>query len=123
MCVCVCVCNITHASFEISLIHSRTFSVVIAREKKMSRTSAIKVLNHAMTGEHGVDNCQKFVDILGLRNIFPLFMKGPKVQKKVGPSRQELDGLYFFCIYISVCRADKQKDSEYTYELNHKMTD
>ena len=58
----------------------------------MSRTNAIKVLNHAISGVHGVDNCQKFVDILGLRNIFPLFMKAPKMVKKVGPAGQELDG-------------------------------
>ena len=58
----------------------------------MSRLSAIKVLDHAMTGHEGGDNCQKFVDILGLRSIFPLFMKTPKKNKKAGPAAQEMEG-------------------------------
>lgn len=63
---------------------------LMLREKKLSRNSAIKVLNHAMSGAEGADNCQKFVDILGLRTIFPLFMKTPK-QAKAGPSSEELE--------------------------------
>jgi len=59
----------------------------------MSRTSALKVLDHAMVGVEGYDNCQKFVDILGLRSISPLFMKTPQAHKKAGPNRQELEGL------------------------------
>ncbi|PIK43406.1 putative beta-catenin-like protein 1 [Apostichopus japonicus] len=58
------------------------------REKKQSRFSALKVMNHAVTGPNAVDNCMKFIEILGLRNIFPLFMKTPKKQKK-GPSEME----------------------------------
>ena len=61
------------------------------REKKMSRISAIKVLDHAMTGNDGVDNCQKFVDILGLRSIFPVFMKTPKTSKKT-TKPEEIEG-------------------------------
>lgn len=61
------------------------------REKKMSRNCGIKVLNHAMTGVEGTDNCQKFVDILGLRTVFPLFMKTPK-QGRAGPPPEELEG-------------------------------
>lgn len=57
----------------------------------MSRNSGIKVLNHAMTGQEGADNCQKFVDILGLRTIFPLFMKTPS-KGRAGPSPAELEG-------------------------------
>ena len=64
----------------------------VAREKKMSRYSAVKVLNHAMQGIEGADNCNKFVDILGLRSIFPLFMKTPKTQKKTGAVNEELEG-------------------------------
>ncbi|XP_078336676.1 beta-catenin-like protein 1 [Crassostrea virginica] len=63
---------------------------LMLREKKMSRNSAIKVLNHAMTGPEGVDNCQKFIDILGLRTIFPLFMKTPS-KGRAGPSHAELE--------------------------------
>lgn len=52
------------------------------REKKLSRNGSLKVLDHAMSGIDGRDNCNKFVDILGLRTIFPLFMKTPKRNKK-----------------------------------------
>ncbi|KAL7990140.1 hypothetical protein Chor_010494, partial [Crotalus horridus] len=55
----------------------------------MLRSSALKVLDHAMIGPEGADNCHKFVDILGLRTIFPLFMKSPKKAKKVGTSEKE----------------------------------
>uniref|UniRef100_W5LYK0 Catenin, beta like 1 n=1 Tax=Lepisosteus oculatus TaxID=7918 RepID=W5LYK0_LEPOC len=62
---------------------------LMLREKKMSRMSALKVLNHAVIGPEGSDNCHKFVDILGLRTIFPLFMKTPKRMKKAGLSDKE----------------------------------
>ncbi|XP_038160834.1 beta-catenin-like protein 1 [Cyprinodon tularosa] len=62
---------------------------LMLREKKLSRTSALKVLDHAMIGPEGADNCHKFVDVLGLRTIFPLFMKTPKKMKKTGTSEKE----------------------------------
>ena len=71
------------------------FSIVshlCCREKKLSRTSALKVLDHGMIGPEGTDNCHKFVDILGLRTIFPLFMKTPKKMKKTGTSEKEHEG-------------------------------
>jgi len=85
----------------------------VNREKKMSRTSALKVLDHAMIGPEGGDNCQKFVDILGLGRIFPLFIKTPKAHKKAGPNKRELEGdycivlwlfhsaLFFFCWFVT----------------------
>uniref|UniRef100_A0A8C0IMD3 Catenin beta like 1 n=1 Tax=Chelonoidis abingdonii TaxID=106734 RepID=A0A8C0IMD3_CHEAB len=62
---------------------------LMLREKKISRNSALKVLDHAMIGPEGTDNCHKFVDILGLRTIFPLFMKSPKKIKKIGTTEKE----------------------------------
>ncbi|KAL0267827.1 UNVERIFIED_CONTAM: hypothetical protein PYX00_009979 [Menopon gallinae] len=55
---------------------------LMLREKKLSRNGSLKVLDHAMSGPEGKDNCNKFVDILGLRAIFPLFMKTPKKNRK-----------------------------------------
>ncbi|EZA50155.1 hypothetical protein DMN91_001553 [Ooceraea biroi] len=55
---------------------------LMLREKKMSRNGSLKVLDHAMNGPDGKDNCGKFVDILGLRTIFPLFMKTPTKNRK-----------------------------------------
>nr|XP_002130495.1 beta-catenin-like protein 1 [Ciona intestinalis] len=62
---------------------------LMLREKKMSRNSALKVLDHAMSGPDGASNSAKFVDILGLRTLFPIFMKPPKKNKKVGSSRKD----------------------------------
>nr|KAF6324794.1 hypothetical protein mMyoMyo1_008260 [Myotis myotis] len=59
------------------------------RAKKTSRSSGLKVLDHAMIGPEGSHSCHKFVDILGLRTIFPLFMKSPKKIKKVGTTEKE----------------------------------
>lgn len=56
--------------------------LLMLREKKLSRNSSLKVLDYAMAGADGRDNCNKFVDILGLRALFPLFMKTPKRSKK-----------------------------------------
>ncbi|XP_001604182.2 beta-catenin-like protein 1 [Nasonia vitripennis] len=55
---------------------------LMLREKKMSRNGSLKVLDYAMNGADGKDNCSKFVDILGLRTIFPLFMKTPTKNRK-----------------------------------------
>jgi len=62
---------------------------LMLREKKKSRSGALKVLSHALTGSEGADNCIKFVDILGLRTLFPLFMKTPKRSKRAGVSAEE----------------------------------
>ncbi|CAB3407769.1 unnamed protein product [Caenorhabditis bovis] len=56
---------------------------LMLREKKQSRQSALKVLDHATTGVEGIENCNKLVEMLGLRTIFPLFMRTPsKVKRK-----------------------------------------
>jgi hypothetical protein len=54
-----------------------------------------------MTGVEGKDNCQKIVDILGLRTLFPLFMKPPKGSKRSGETRAENEGnIISFNFYI-----------------------
>ncbi|CAH1183171.1 unnamed protein product [Phaedon cochleariae] len=62
---------------------------LMLREKKMSRNGSLKVLDYAMSGPSGKDNCNKFVDILGLRTIFPLFMKTPKRNRRKVLSTEE----------------------------------
>jgi len=62
---------------------------LMLREKKKSRSGALRVLDHALSGNEGVQNCCKFVDILGLRTIFPLFMKTPKKSKRAGVTIDE----------------------------------
>uniref|UniRef100_A0A915LCG8 Beta-catenin-like protein 1 n=1 Tax=Romanomermis culicivorax TaxID=13658 RepID=A0A915LCG8_ROMCU len=62
---------------------------LMLREKKMSRSSALKVLDYAMNSKAAKDNCDKFVDILGLRTLFPLFMKTPAKHKRKGHTAEE----------------------------------
>ncbi len=72
------------------------------REKKASRNGALRTLDFAMTGIEGKDNCQKIVDILGLRPIFPLFMKPPKGNKRSGETRAENEGRIIKFRFFSV---------------------
>lgn len=44
------------------------------REKLLAKTRAIKVLSYAMQSEAGSNNCEKFVEVLGLKTFFPAFM-------------------------------------------------
>uniref|UniRef100_A0A674EEC7 Beta-catenin-like protein 1 n=1 Tax=Salmo trutta TaxID=8032 RepID=A0A674EEC7_SALTR len=83
---------------------------LMLREKKMSRTSALKVLDHGMIGPEGSDNCHKFVDILGLRTIFPLFMKTPKKMKKAGTVDRLME--LHFKYLEAVQLADKRIEGE-----------
>lgn len=61
---------------------------LMLREKKLSRNGALKVLDYACAGNDGKENCLKFVDILGLRTIFPLFMKTPKNKQRLLSSEE-----------------------------------
>lgn len=63
--------------------------ILMLKEKKMSRKSSLKVLNHAMIGKEGVENCVKFIEVYGLRCLFPAFMKMPKKLLKAGGSELE----------------------------------
>lgn len=64
--------------------------ILMLREKKMSRPPALKVLNFALQGDEGINCCAKFIDVYGLRSLFPCFMKTPgKKVKRGGFSEQE----------------------------------
>lgn len=63
--------------------------ILMLKEKKMSRKSSLKVLNHAMINKEGADNCVKFIEVYGLRCLFPAFMKAPKKVIKAGGSEME----------------------------------
>lgn len=58
--------------------------ILMLREKKMSRPPALKVLNFAMQGDEGINCCAKFIDVYGLRSLFPCFMKTPGKKIKRG---------------------------------------
>ncbi|CDZ98759.1 Uncharacterized conserved protein [Phaffia rhodozyma] len=53
--------------------------VICMKEKKLARARSIKVLDHALSGSEGSDNCERFVENLGLKTLFAAFMgKGSK---------------------------------------------
>ncbi|KAI8846071.1 Catenin-beta-like protein [Chytridium lagenaria] len=57
--------------------------LMIIREKKMARMRALKVIDHALLGDSGKSCCAKFIEVLGLKAIFPIFMKkGQRSYKK-----------------------------------------
>ncbi|XP_033123796.1 beta-catenin-like protein 1 [Anneissia japonica] len=100
---------------------------LMLREKKLSRFSSLKVLDHAMTGEEGAENCNKFVEILGLRSIFPLFMKTHKKQKKKGGISEEDHEEHVCSIIASMLKncsaANKQRVINKFTESDHAKVD
>jgi len=56
-----------------------------------------------MSGPDGKENCNKFVDILGLRTIFPLFMKTPKKNRRRILTTEEHEGI----VNEILCEASK----------------
>nr|CAG4650050.1 EOG090X03ST [Sida crystallina] len=89
-CLCSCLMHIPNRDKFLKGEGLQLMNLML-REKKMSRNGALKVLNHALSGEEGKENCTKFIDILGLRTVFPLFMKTPKKQKRKGMSAEEFE--------------------------------
>ncbi|KAJ3167153.1 hypothetical protein HDU88_002490 [Geranomyces variabilis] len=64
--------------------------LLVIKEKKMARMRAVKVLSHAMLGRSGGACCAHFVEIYGLKTLFPLLMrKGAKTYKKTYKSFSE----------------------------------
>lgn len=62
--------------------------VYMLREKHLSQLGALKVLDHSMAGNAGAEVCAVFVDKLGLKSLFPAFMKTPEKVKKAGNSKE-----------------------------------
>ncbi|VDK54181.1 unnamed protein product [Anisakis simplex] len=96
---------------------------LMLREKKQSRESALKVLNHATNGVEGKANCNKFIEILGLRTIFPLFMRTPSKTKRkdTTPDEHEEDVCSILSSLLRSCTEDGRnrvlmKFAEHEYE-------
>uniref|UniRef100_F1L3Q7 Beta-catenin-like protein 1 n=1 Tax=Ascaris suum TaxID=6253 RepID=F1L3Q7_ASCSU len=96
---------------------------LMLRERKQSRESALKVLNYATNGVEGKANCIKFVEILGLRTIFPLFMRTPSKMKRkdTTPDEHEEHVCSILASLLRSCGEDGRsrvlmKFSEHEYE-------
>ena len=49
--------------------------VLILRSREAARLCALRVLDHALGGAHGAPQCERFVEALGLRSLFAVFMQ------------------------------------------------
>ncbi|XP_028968634.1 beta-catenin-like protein 1 [Galendromus occidentalis] len=79
---------------------------LLLKEKRQSRYGALKTLEYALQGPEGVENCNKFVDILGLRILFPMFMYTPKKKKNKSytPEEHEEHACSIICSLLKNCR-------------------
>lgn len=48
--------------------------VLMLKAKNLSRSRAIKTLDHALQGREGAPLCERFVESLGLKTLFAVFM-------------------------------------------------
>ncbi|KAI9356034.1 Catenin-beta-like protein, partial [Pilaira anomala] len=87
--------------------------VFMLKEKTLSRIRAVKVLNYALSGDDGRERSIRFVDVGGLKALFPLFMgKGNKKLKKSHHSAfvESEDEEHICCIILSLLRNLTQND-------------
>ncbi|KAJ3327734.1 hypothetical protein HDU76_011239 [Blyttiomyces sp. JEL0837] len=80
--------------------------VIMLREKKMSRMRALKVLSFAMAGEDSSNVCNRFIEQMGLKLLFAIFMKkGLKAYKKLYKNHSDKEEEeHAVSILSSLCR-------------------
>ncbi|KAI8991535.1 DUF1716-domain-containing protein [Mycotypha africana] len=86
--------------------------VIMLKERTLARIRAVKVLNYALNGSSR-DRCIRFVDVSGLKVLFPLFMG--KNNKKLSKSHKSAfneseDEEHISCIILSLLRNLRQDD-------------
>jgi beta-catenin-like protein 1 len=50
-------------------------SLIMIREGKMSKSRALRLIDHALGGQTGAEVCEKLVEAAGLKGVFGMFMK------------------------------------------------
>jgi len=77
--------------------------VIMMKEKLLAKTRAIKVLDYAMQTDDGSANCDRFVEVLGLKTFFSAFMgKGEGKRKKLGATSSFEDEEHLLGILVSL---------------------
>lgn len=63
-------------SFKLAFLDGEGIELMclMLKDKKLSKTRAIKTLDHALQGTAGIALCEKFVEMLGLKTLFSAFM-------------------------------------------------
>jgi len=72
------------------------------KEKMLSRSRSIKVLDHALTTPAGTANCERFVDALGLKTLFPALMNKADRKNKSGTTPASEDTSHILGILSSL---------------------
>ena len=54
--------------------------LIMLREGKMSKMRALRLIDHAMSGQSSTQLCERFVDAAGLRTVFGMFMRKQESQ-------------------------------------------
>ncbi|RNA11195.1 beta-catenin 1, partial [Brachionus plicatilis] len=109
---CLCSCLMLPAN-RLKFLQAEGLQLMrlILREQKNARHSALKVLSYAMNNLEGKENCQAFVEMLGLGILFPLFMKPADSRKKKNKENYNYDE-YIVSIVSSLlknCSDDNKK--------------
>ncbi|KAK1921422.1 Catenin-beta-like protein [Papiliotrema laurentii] len=77
--------------------------IIMMKEKLLARTRSIKVLDYAMQTEDGSKNCERFVEVLGLKTFFSAFMgKGEGKKKKLNATSPFEDEEHMLGILVSL---------------------
>ncbi|GAA5841799.1 hypothetical protein JCM11251_004067 [Rhodosporidiobolus azoricus] len=76
--------------------------VLMLKAKNMSRARAIKTLDHALQGRAGEKLCERFVEALGLKTLFAVFMGKSDGKKKKGPTTTHEDTEHLLSIISSL---------------------
>ncbi|KAI0089316.1 DUF1716-domain-containing protein [Irpex rosettiformis] len=101
--------------------------VLMLKDKKQSRSRAIKVLDYAMSGPAGTPCCETFVEALGLKSLFSTFMgkaskKNPTQTEDISHTLGIVSSLFTNLASESVARIRLlAKFVENTYEKADKL--
>ncbi|CAD6591520.1 MAG: hypothetical protein TREMPRED_000112, partial [Tremellales sp. Tagirdzhanova-0007] len=77
--------------------------IIMMKERLLARTRSIKVLDYAMQTDLGTGNCERFVEMLGLKTFFSAFMgKGEGKRKKLGATSSFEDEEHLLGILVSL---------------------
>ncbi|BEI86139.1 hypothetical protein CcaverHIS002_0604260 [Cutaneotrichosporon cavernicola] len=64
--------------------------LLILKKKQLSSLRALKVLDYALQSEAGSNSCERFVEMLGLKTLFSLFMgKADKKKRQASPNFED----------------------------------
>ena len=63
--------------------------LIMIREGKMSKSRALRLIDHALGGQTGAEVCEKLVEAAGLKVVFGMFMK-----KQDGQTTEHLLGIF-----------------------------